>query len=262
MTSATKSSDIFDTERPSGPDDSLWTAIRSFPLDDPEADLSFTRRLARDHLWTDDFAARVVAEYRRFLYLMATGTETVTPSEAVDEAWHLHLSYTRSYWDELCGRIVGRPLHHDPTRGGEDERDRFRAAYALTLSRYRDTFRAPAPADIWPDADTRFAVAGGYRTVALRDHWIMRRLWSPRVGRGLAMLGGMGAFLGGGMAGWALFPTLGIMGPVGAFVGVYAFGYAASAISGGPGSLILTIQVDGSGSGDSDGGGGCGGCGG
>jgi hypothetical protein len=191
MTAAARTSLRFDKERPSGPDDSLWQAIRNFPLDEPGAVLTFTRRLARDHLWTEDFAARVVAEYRRFLYLMATGIETVTPSEAVDEAWHLHLSYTRSYWDDLCGKTVGRRLHHDPTSGGPAEAERFRAAYARTLARYRIAFGTPPPTDIWPGVRRRFAPAAGFRTVALRKHWILRRLWPRWVGTVLYALGGL-----------------------------------------------------------------------
>jgi hypothetical protein len=237
--------------------DPLWRAISGFPLDDYGAEFPFTQRLARDHLWTDDFAARVVVEYRRFLYLMATGKETVTPSEAVDEAWHLHLSYTRSYWDELCGKIVGRPLHHDPTKGGAEEAERFAAAYTYTLSRYRDIFGAKTPGDIWPKPSVRFAADQGYRTVAVRDHWIMRRLWSPTVGKAIASLGAMVSCFGGAMAGFTLFPDAQFMGMVGAMGGAVGFGGIVHLVSGGQGSLVLAVEVE-----SSDGCGGCGGCGG
>jgi hypothetical protein len=39
-------------------------AVRSSPPDEPEADLPFASRLARDHPWTDDFAERVVIDAR------------------------------------------------------------------------------------------------------------------------------------------------------------------------------------------------------
>ncbi len=131
-----------------GPDDPLWHAIERLSFDSPGAEFGFVARLARDHLWSDDFAARAVAEYRRFLYLAATGDEMMTPSDIVDEVWHLHLSYTRSYWDDLCGSILRRPLHHDPTPGGEMADAVYRLAYAATLARYRDTFLHTAPPDI------------------------------------------------------------------------------------------------------------------
>lgn len=81
----------------------------------------------------------------------------MTPSRDVDEAWHLHLIYTRSYWDDLCGKVLRRPLHHNPTSGGAANARRFREAYEATLAAYEHEFRAKPPADIWPDADTRFA---------------------------------------------------------------------------------------------------------
>jgi hypothetical protein len=236
--------------------DPLWLAIETFPLDEAGAAFPFTQRLARDHLWTDDVAARVVGEYRRFLYLMATSTGTVTPSEAVDEAWHLHLSYTRSYWDDLCGKIIGRPLHHDPTKGGAEEAERFAAAYAYTLLRYRDVFGAAPPGDIWPDASVRFAADQGYRTVAVRDHWIMRRLWSPKVGQALTASGMIASFVGGGATAVWLFPTVGILVPVGCFAGLGAFQLIARSVWSGEGSLIFAVHID------ADGDGGCGGCGG
>ncbi len=41
-------------------------------------------------------------EYRRFAFLAATAGHPVTPSDAVDQAWHLHLTYSRDYWDRFC----------------------------------------------------------------------------------------------------------------------------------------------------------------
>ena len=92
----------------------------------------------------------MIEEYRRFLYLAATGDRPVTPSDHVDEAWHLHLTYTRHYWDELCGRILGKPLHHDPTEGGPAQQSQFKDQYAATLARYEVVFGEPPRPDIWP----------------------------------------------------------------------------------------------------------------
>jgi len=121
------------------------------------ATLDLTTRLARENGWSLAFAARVIGEYRRYLYLTQLSVRPVTPSDEVDQAWHLHLNYTRSYWDGLCGEILGRPLHHEPTRGGPDERRRFHRQYRATLDLYEREFDRPPPADIWPDAGRRFA---------------------------------------------------------------------------------------------------------
>lgn len=99
------------------PEDELWIRISAFELDDPAAALPFTARLARENGWSRDFARRVVDEYRRFVFLAMKSGHPVTPSEEVDEAWRLHLCYSRSYWDGMCRGVLGRPLHHGPTEG-------------------------------------------------------------------------------------------------------------------------------------------------
>jgi hypothetical protein len=137
----------------------LWHQLRDFEFDEPGAQLTFTDRLARDNGWTFEFAERVVEEYRRFVVLAATAGHPVTPSEEVDRAWHLHLAYTRSYWDDLCGDVLGFPLHHGPTTGGDAEDAKFADWYGRTLRSYEHTFGAPPPTAIWPPPHLRFAPA-------------------------------------------------------------------------------------------------------
>ncbi|MCA3635868.1 MAG: hypothetical protein IOC54_03620 [Methylobacterium sp.] len=135
----------------------LFEALENFQLDDPDALLPFSNRLARDVGWSHRYALRVCDEYLRFLYLGMVASHPVTPSEEVDQAWHLHLSYTRSYWDELCAKVLKRPFHHGPTKGGKDEDALYWKQYAATLELYREEFGTRPPADIWPDTETRFA---------------------------------------------------------------------------------------------------------
>src|SRR5688572_21183470 len=129
--------------------DDLMERLDAFSFDVPGTVRTFAARLAEEQRWSHTFTARVVREYRRFVWLAMRAGHEVTPSPAVDAAWHLHLSYTRSYWHELCERLLGRPLHHEPSRGGAAERARFAAAYARTLASYRACFGEP-PADVWP----------------------------------------------------------------------------------------------------------------
>ncbi|WP_219941461.1 hypothetical protein [Iamia sp. SCSIO 61187] len=143
--------------------------------DDPSVPLGFRARLARENGWTPAFAARVYDEYRRFLVLAATGRHAVTPSDQVDQAWHLHLAYTRSYWDHLCGEVLGRPLHHGPTGGTAADDTRYREQYAATLDRYREVFGEEPPADVWPSVDERFRDARRWRRVDTRAHVVVRR---------------------------------------------------------------------------------------
>jgi hypothetical protein len=153
----------------------LWNRIACFTPDDPQADYPFTERLRRENGWSRAFAKAAVAEYKRFVYLAAVGPRRVTPSDVVDQVWHLHLTFTRSYWEELCGAVVGRALHHNPTKGGGEEDARYREQYARTLALYREEFGAEPPAAFWSDPRARFAGTRAQRWVDTRRHWVIRK---------------------------------------------------------------------------------------
>lgn len=112
----------------------IWARIGGHGFDEPSARLTFTARLARENGWTIGRAVRVVDEYRRFVFLAVTAGHPVTPSEDVDQAWHLHLAYTRDYWEAFFRDVLREPLHHGPTRGGACEADRYDAQYRRTLA--------------------------------------------------------------------------------------------------------------------------------
>ncbi len=158
----------------------LWARLDSFPLDIASHSVPFTERLRLEQGWPADFARRVVFEYRRFLLLASTADVVTVPSDAVDQAWHLHLTDTRSYWSELCETVLGRPLHHTPSRGGAHEQAHYRDRYAATLDRYRQAFGAEPPSDIWPAPEARFA--GRYQRVDLEEVWVIRKTSLPSIG--------------------------------------------------------------------------------
>lgn len=160
--------------------DPLWHKLQTFAFDHPGDDLTFTRRLARENRWPPEFAQRVVEEYRRFLFLALRAGHPVTPSDEVDQVWHLHLVYTRSYWEDLCHGVLGRPLHHGPTRGGKAEDDRFEGQYAETQTSYAQWFGQQPPADIWPPAEVRFASPARFARVNTAAFWMLPK---QRVGR-------------------------------------------------------------------------------
>ena len=74
----------------------LLARILAFDIDGGESALPFAARLAREHGWSRTYADRVIEEYKRYVFLAATAGFTVCPSEDVDAAWHLHLTYTKS----------------------------------------------------------------------------------------------------------------------------------------------------------------------
>ncbi len=163
-------------------DRELWRAIEAFDFDGGPAALTFEARLARENGWTRQFASRVVGEYRRFVYLAAKAGHPVTPSDEVDQAWHLHMTYTRSYWDRLCGEVLRKPLHHDPTRGGRDEGTKFEDWYAKTKETYAKVFGDVPPADVWPIASSRFGDAPHFARINTKRFWMIRKpawRWKP-----------------------------------------------------------------------------------
>jgi len=150
----------------------LWDKISRFALDDPASEFPFSARLAREQGWSKTFAHRAIEEYLRFIYLACTAGHTVTPSEEVDAVWHLHLTYSQSYWKDLCRDTLERPLHHGPTRGGEVERARYLDAYAQTLSSYEAAFAVAPPTALWPEPAVRFAPRT-VRQVDANTHWVI-----------------------------------------------------------------------------------------
>jgi uncharacterized protein (TIGR04222 family) len=162
----------------------VWQRLSQFELDDPEATYPFSSRLAKENGWSHRFARRVIEEYKRYLLLCVASDAPPCPSEHVDQAWHLHLTYTRSYWKKLCGEILGRPIHHEPTRGGPDEHRKHVRMYDQTLQSYREFFGHEPPLDIWPPANIRFGADVEHRRVNVRRNWIVPKwiVW-PLPGR-------------------------------------------------------------------------------
>lgn len=126
-----------------------WKSIEAFALDAPGDVITFEDKLIRETGWTRHFAGRAITEYRRYLLLAAEAGHPVSPSPSVDEVWHLHLLYTRSYWERLVP-VLGFPLHHEPSNGSPSDRSKLNDWYARTLESYARLFDAPPPEELWP----------------------------------------------------------------------------------------------------------------
>lgn len=126
-----------------------WQRIAAFKLDDEQAARPFSKKLAEEQKWTEDFTQRVIAEYKKFAFLCVTLPNGASPSPKVDEAWHLHLTYTDSYWNQFCPNILGTQLHHHPSKGGSGETQKHEDWYRQTLIGYIETFGHIPPNDIW-----------------------------------------------------------------------------------------------------------------
>lgn len=163
----------------------LYRRVKSFRFDADGTSHSFAQRLAEENGWPAPYTARVIEEYRRFAYLAAAAGHPVSPSDAIDQAWHLHLVYTRSYWDEFCGKVLRTALHHEPSRGGRSERAKLDDWYGRTLESYRRFFGEDPPADIWPSLGSKAMPVPSYRRVDVARNWVLPR---KRLGVVAAML--------------------------------------------------------------------------
>ncbi len=159
----------------------LLARILTFDIDGGESALPFAARLAREQGWSRTYADRVIEEYKRYVFLATTAGFVVCPSEDVDAAWHLHLTYTKSYWKRFCGEVLNRPLHHEPTKGGPAEGEKHLAMYADTLAVYRTAFGSDAPSDIWPGGAERFGDDTKHRAVNTARNWVIPKAPVKRV---------------------------------------------------------------------------------
>ena len=189
------------------PDDGLWQRIESFSVDEGDASFTFAERLARENRWSVSYANRVIGEYKRFLYLAVTDGPAA-PSDEVDQAWHLHLTYSRSYWVELCPKILRRPLHHHPTKGGPAEARKHVEWYERTMANYRREFHSEPPPDIWPSAEQRFGHRAMHCRVNEAEYWTVPKAPIKRIAAGILCSTAVLAVA----AGWR--PLLSSLGPL------------------------------------------------
>jgi hypothetical protein len=71
------------------------------------------RRLREKSDLSEDLAALLFEDTKRFLYLCGTVAGPLAPSEPIDECWHQFLLFTQDY-AEFCARFFGQFIHHVP----------------------------------------------------------------------------------------------------------------------------------------------------
>ena len=152
----------------------LWQKLERFQFNQDGVSITFSDKLAKENGWSADFTKRAIFEYRRFLFLLAQREQIISPSHAVDQVWHLHLTHTKSYWNDLCDGVLGFKLHHVPSTGGSKEFAKHKNLYRESLAAYHRVFDEDAPADIWPTVDKQFS---GERYVRLNRSkvWIINK---------------------------------------------------------------------------------------
>jgi uncharacterized membrane protein YgcG len=130
----------------------LWEKIKSFNLDDQNSSYPFSKKLASENNWSVSFTQQAIAEYKKFIFLCCIFPTGASPSETVDKVWHLHLTYTKNYWEDFCKNTLQQDVHHHPSKGGPGEKAKHVNWYEETLKLYQATFKLKPPAGIWPPA--------------------------------------------------------------------------------------------------------------
>lgn len=150
----------------------LWNRIKAFEIDDPNAKLCFSDRIARENSWSLEYSLRAILEYKKFMFLICISKHPLTPSDQVDQVWHLHLIYTESYWTDFCKDTLGKFIQHGPTKGGDKEKIKYSNLYELTKELYELNFKNSPPEDIWPSSKIRFGQIN-FSRVNLHTNWVI-----------------------------------------------------------------------------------------
>lgn len=152
----------------------LWEKISQFKIDAENSDFTFSKRLARENSWSFEYSKKVIDEYKKFIFLCCVTKTGVTPSDQVDQAWHLHLTYTKSYWIDFCKNTLEKEIHHHPTKGGKSEASKFDDFYSKTKEDYHTYFEEEPPTEIWPSNENRFSEID-FKRVNTNKNWIIKK---------------------------------------------------------------------------------------
>jgi hypothetical protein len=150
----------------------LWQRIQGFEIDNPNDDVPFSSRLVRECGWSHEKARGAIGEYKKFIYLICVSASPLTPSEVVDQVWHLHRADTRSYGSQFCEGVVGRPIRRDPTEDGGARTYHVLDQYAETRSVYESEFECRPPTEFWPPVSERFAATSSRQEIVRTSGWI------------------------------------------------------------------------------------------
>lgn len=115
----------------------------------------FLDNLMSEQLIDANTANKWLLEYRKYLVLAYLTDQMISPSEQVDQVWHLHMTYTQHY-RATYQTLIERDFKHSPSAGGSSEGKKFQNIYGDTLDFYKAVFLMDAPTDVWESVKQRF----------------------------------------------------------------------------------------------------------
>lgn len=101
-----------------------------------------------DH--SKSWAVRAVRQYRYFVELKINGTKNISPSYAIDEVWHAHLSFPEQYQRDMIALTKGNGiLEHKPVHLKQSAKY-YEKAHKLHSKRMAK-LNASVDKEFWPD---------------------------------------------------------------------------------------------------------------
>ena len=100
----------------------------------------FLSKLMSENRWSRSFAELAIDEYKKFLYLLYVSDKRLSPSKVIDTVWHCHLTFTHSYWHELCRDLLGKDIHHVPSSISCRSKELDQQSFQRTLALYERHF--------------------------------------------------------------------------------------------------------------------------
>lgn len=118
----------------------------------------FWAKLTSENGWSLSYAKKAFLEYKKFVWLASVSQSRVVPSKVVDKVWHLHMTFTKSYWGDFCGGVLGFEFHHVPSSQDSNAQQADKIQYENTLRMYEREFGEVPNSRYWPaSAKSRFS---------------------------------------------------------------------------------------------------------
>jgi len=129
--------------------DPLWLKLNLMGIQGAQTFTPLMDMIQKQMGWSNDMAARVIEEYRKFLFLAMRAGHQVIPPGAVNDVWMLHMQNVQNYWETLGQMISERPMAagFDPKALGA-----MGDSWKATLESYERIFGTKPPMDIWGQA--------------------------------------------------------------------------------------------------------------
>lgn len=100
----------------------------------------FFNKLKDEYNWKSEQANNAILEYQKFLLIVKKYGANQTPSKLVDKVWHIHLLFTKDYWENLCPNYLGFNLHHIPSETDSESKVKDLENYKNTMEHYKLLF--------------------------------------------------------------------------------------------------------------------------